>query len=920
VANRFDKYKKHNLNLPDWGPYSSITEGASLVTDRRRGWRMDFPLSVGLSSPRRIRIQPCARMGYLGSQDYAVEENPIHAWDAEAALKYWAYRYTIDGLERRYAIAEFAPAGRDALLIALTFFNNASTQAVFFADLLAGAVRARPDISLRLRNGEIWIPGWKYEKIQAFYLREAEGLPACANFKTWSIEGKVLGYAFGCYEGDSVSYRMHIPRAMKRAYAYLRYIKYSDVNPLWRLKVCGPEGDRCKEVQFRFKRTGGDGKFWGRYFDEWEDWGVLEIYLGELPEGEAILRLEVIDPPNRDISQISLDGLLIREGRRDIEGEPLIEVGPSLGPRILGGSFPVLEERWLRRSRFFALASSHPRRRARIISDEKVFRGLDHFNRRRGTVFEGDGKNLWLDLSVWGVRVGKGSSKTIFFAVARGESSSSARRSVLDILRHSDSIIERARCRYEKKRYRVPDGPDRMSQEKMMAALLTNVVFPARVGDDFRKVFIPGKCWGECAFSWDAGFIALGLLEYNIERAIEEMNFHLTEPGSPYPLLFLGSPVPVQACVYWEIFLKTLDRDFLRFFYHRIKRMYDFLAGKVEGSAFNEHRDGVISPFRYFYNSMGWDDYPVQRYVEKAGIASRVGVVGLTCQVIRVAKILRLAAYLLGRGRDVEEFSRDVDFFTAAIERLCWDEPCGYYGWICRGERKAEIIKYEGKVNYNMGMDGIYPLVAGFRNRRRVKRLLSHLKDPSRLWTPHGISTVDRSAPYYSDEGYWNGRVWMPHQWFFWKALLSYGEEELSERIARTALEIWRREYAKGYNTWENFKIKTGEGAGWPRFSGLSSPVLNFFAAYHIPGRVTFPFDVIPRKIACSPDHLVVRALSPFFRGRAAILAVLKPDSLYRREGPRPDLLRTDSAGYVSIPLQVSSGEISLKLTLIGAS
>ncbi len=55
MAGRFDKYRNHSLNLPDWGPFSSVTEGASLVTKSRRGWRMDFPLSVGISSPRRGR-------------------------------------------------------------------------------------------------------------------------------------------------------------------------------------------------------------------------------------------------------------------------------------------------------------------------------------------------------------------------------------------------------------------------------------------------------------------------------------------------------------------------------------------------------------------------------------------------------------------------------------------------------------------------------------------------------------------------------------------------------------------------------------------------------------------------------------------------------------------------------------------------
>ena len=56
--------------------------------------------------------------------------------------------------------------------------------------------------------------------------------------------------------------------------------------------------------------------------------------------------------------------------------------------------------------------------------------------------------------------------------------------------------------------------------------------------------------------------------------------------------------------------------------------------------------------------------------------------------------------------------------------------------------------------------------------------------------TEIGLSVVDRRAPYYSDSGYWNGSVWMPHQWILWKGLLDNGELEPANHIVFTALNL----------------------------------------------------------------------------------------------------------------------------------
>ena len=111
------------------------------------------------------------------------------------------------------------------------------------------------------------------------------------------------------------------------------------------------------------------------------------------------------------------------------------------------------------------------------------------------------------------------------------------------------------------------------------------------------------------------------------------------------------------------------------------------------------------------------------------------------------------------------------------------------------------------------------------------------------MWTPTGIGVVDQSAPYYKIDGYWNGSVWMPHQWFMWKTMLDLGRNDLAYKIAKKALDVWKKENDYSYYTFEHFFSKSGRGAGWHQFSGLSSPVLAWFSAYFKPGTVTMGFE-----------------------------------------------------------------------------
>ena len=111
------------------------------------------------------------------------------------------------------------------------------------------------------------------------------------------------------------------------------------------------------------------------------------------------------------------------------------------------------------------------------------------------------------------------------------------------------------------------------------------------------------------------------------------------------------------------------------------------------------------------------------------------------------------------------------------------------------------------------------------------------------MWCDIGISTVDKTAPYFRTDGYWNGCVWMPHQWFFWKAALDDNRSDFARKIAHTALDLWQNEVDQSRYCFEHFSMSSHRGAGCCHFGGLSSPVLNWYAAYYEKQRFTAGFD-----------------------------------------------------------------------------
>ena len=185
-----------------------------------------------------------------------------------------------------------------------------------------------------------------------------------------------------------------------------------------------------------------------------------------------------------------------------------------------------------------------------------------------------------------------------------------------------------------------------------------------------------------------------------------------------------------------------------------------------------------------------------------------------------------------------------------------------------------------------------------------------------RMWCRCGISTVDQSAPYFRNDGYWNGAVWMPHQWLFWRALLIWAGLTTLTASRGTALDVWKSEVESSYNCFEHFIVQSGRGAGWHHFGGLSSPVLNWYSSYYRPGRLTTGLQAWVQSLEIGAGQRSLTAqlvLSGRERHTPAAIAVLAPGAVLRATwNGQPTAVHERFPGTLEVTLPVGQGHGTL--------
>ncbi len=876
----------HDIDLPDWGPYSKRHIGVSHIADRLRGIRFDLTVVPGLYH-RKIEVP---NVGW---------ESGWHPWRASSDLRYYCHRHQLEWKDRVFVDISVSAQGDRERMIRCRCVNRTDQMQNLSLHVIA-SLELPPvhPVLPQIPEDGLWIAALDYEDLRYATPRPQDHLGYDGLLRgevrgSGFSHGSGIGQGFGETAGDTVMYRFTRKQPMNEACLICRFRPTGRGEALFQLHGA---------IEGELRLRGQDG-----------EWALARLPVGSIRAGDHMLELVA-----QGGGCVEIDGFALLPAASEAEltfvpepreNEAAVTAGPCERSLIL--AYPDLPQ-------LYGLAWSFPSWKQREIRN----RELDPFLRQTvlnhvDAVLKGDGLGHFNEIYLHPIVLKPGEERDVFGLVCQGNREEVA--SALTAFDGADDDCRAASDRNSRKGAMElnpnPDGePYRFSQERMAATALSQVVFPIYLKQHYVKHYSPGRWW-DSLYTWDSGFLALGLTALDTGRALDCLNAYLTEPGdSQHAFIHHGTPLPVQHYVFQELWNQTQQRDLLARLYPRLRQYHQFLLGHEGGGSTRTLKSGLLRTWDYFYNSGGWDDYPPQWHLrtERPDRYPVTTPCVNSAHAIRTAKILRGAAGLLGIEEDIAGYDQDIASLADALQRHAWDEESGYFGYVLHdadGEPSG-LLQYRDGTNFNMGLDGVSPLVAGICTTAQIDRLCANLADPAKLWTPIGLTTVDQSAPYYNPAGYWNGAVWFPHQWFIWKALLDVGRGDLAWQIARTALDLWKREVEESYHCFEHFIVSSGRGAGWHQFTGLSLPVLLWFGAYYRPGHLTLGHDGWIEQLEWLPDHTGVTAQLAF-TGDAAIrstVAVMAPGHRYR----------VSWNGKPLAPAERADGTLELQLT--GAS
>lgn len=888
-----------------WGPFSSNYLGITYILDPDAGSCAEIPLFVGRKSPAEV-VLPDPSFDHVQNARDSERADFVRAMPEDVSADYsrFGLRYFIDS-HGDSALASFLVEGAGRVRCDLTFKNSAGEAREYFFGLGVTISDTRRKVHLKESLRPWWVPAQAYAGIEACQKTFGLGCRQClTRVFSWAVEDEVLAQAFGGWSEDRVTYKTRLPGKLKNGVLYLRYLKYSAIDPLWELRING------QTVRFRFRQTWKiPGGGWGKNRDAYEEWAVLRVPIGSLSCADVEMELRCLEAPGNDTTRIWLDGMLFSEG---LLPDDCGEISPPtiLDEPLEADGLAALDEDGAASQRYRLALPGSSAHHLTVRSDHL----FDHAKSGKGSfisalrkrfhlpaarVIRDANSNPWATWESRALIVPGKSVRTVSFTLSFDHEDAPLGTS----LRNESSPENK--------------GPYAGLAARLRDLLLFNVNYPFRLAGKPSPYMVPAKYF-PLPYSWDGGFIAVGLAGLTPELAYQQATYFFADDRHNVPHIYCGSPVPTPLYAIWEIYQATGDRDLLKSCYTGAKRMYDFYLGRTPGSAVNPGNDGLLTTYAYNYN-LGIDDHPIQRWAESCNVTKNgLYSIILIAQIRRLSCVMRNIAWLLNDQNGAEQFGKDAAQLADVIDGRMWDESSGLYGWLHRTERGVEPVVLQGCAGDRSACTFL-PLFAGMT--RHKDRLIAHLTDPQRFFTPFGISSVDMSSPYYNPDGYWNGGIWPVMQWFLWKGLLESGEPTLAREIAMTILALWQQFLDREHYLGEHFMIKPERMAGAANFGGLSAVLLPMHAAYFTPYQVTAPYDVLVlrRTIDRVKDSLALQLAAPFLTDGPYFLLVNMrgANARFRTsfDGVKTGDMMSDAWGHLSIPMPALTGTHELSVS-----
>ncbi|MCM1544690.1 MAG: hypothetical protein NC110_05255 [Ruminococcus sp.] len=909
--------------FPAWGPYSKKYAGISKVTEHPdvAGSRFDFSVAPAISAFD-IRVP-----------NVTLPSN-YHPWLSSNDYGFYSFRHDLECRDAVYADVSYTRLSEGSTLVRTEFFNNtdiikncvvnyfASIEFPFDSfvkpsfpkkcDIFKATDYADYTYLIRRPWDEQNADGRKKGEFLDNRFTFGKGLGDRA--EKWHMPHRVLK-PFGGEKGDSVSYNINIGCAYSDACLVIRY-RTSDIKYV-QGKMVG--------VTYINSENAATFEICGKTIElpPCDELHLVTVPLGKLEKGEFSFKLTSLGTgaaefdffaicEKEDVSQIKIE-------RENVNFVPQIETEQCTdGGYLTKLSYDKIGDKfYLRvfddntRFRKIETGSLEDCMTARLSNADETFDDLTEsftgaFNRKHSD-------NGFFHNEISHTIFLQPHSRQVRYAVISSEKCGYKTEAEYEALyAAAKETAIKISLNSEGEKYAL-------SNQILAATVMTNVVYPIYKHGDYILHHTPGKRW-DCLYTWDSGFIGLGMNEYAPRFAEYILDCYLSDESNPdYAFLHHGSPVPVQIYQLFEMLQKNNSKEKYLEFYSRARLYYLFLCGKIRNSTTAKFKSGLLTTYDYFYSTSGMDDYPAQVAMMKNELRDTAAPVISTSQVIRFAKLLAIIADKAGKTADIAEYEADINRLTAALDKYSWDEESGYFSYVLHDENYEPTKRFttESGENVNKGLDGIYPIIAGACNEKQKSAILAHLKNENEMFSPFGISAVDKTAGYFKVNGYWNGNIWFPHQWFIWKAMLDCGESDFAFEIAKRAIDIWKREVESTYYTFEMVNVITGCGGWFHNFGGLSAPINLWTKAYYAPGTVNVGFDTYLDKIDFNSDNTNLTAEFTYYGNSNSftMLAVMNDKASYTATlDGEPIEINERVKGLAEIKISVDKGKHTLKV------
>lgn len=220
------------------------------------------------------------------------------------------------------------------------------------------------------------------------------------------------------------------------------------------------------------------------------------------------------------------------------------------------------------------------------------------------------------------------------------------------------------------------------------------------------------------------------------------------------------------------------------------------------------------------YFSSGWgcgmDNQPrMQPQYNSAWSHGFMSWIDISLQEVFAGKLLIKMAKELGREKDVEEITKEVEKLSQFINENMWNEEESFY-----------FDRYrDGHLSDLKSIASYWALVSGVVTKERLNSFVSHLSDTSKFARVHRVPTLSADSKYFNSDGdYWNGSVWAPTNYMVLRGLTNYNQDSLAFEIAQNHLQNVVQVFQETGEIHENYapdKIQGNDKKDFVGWTGL---------------------------------------------------------------------------------------------------